>query len=308
MSATQGGHSTLDSGGDGLGYRPRDRLVEMTHTNREEMAEDVFVRPTESYHVGLARPSNSNYEAEHRPQMDPRQHRTTLDQVHEQSPMRRPSTPDHPAAKRVASRSRPEDRPLPQSLTDLLSHTPPKESRRGSHDLLKHMASSIEAGTTSSIDAGYATVQAQKPQTPPNPPTMQSSDKPIPTRTPNSQTRRPDHAQLAAEAAESRNRMPQYQSQSQRDAQRYGMFHGNTRRNSIDALFVGDDEDEAVEVPGMQEVHEQEKEAEPKTVSLGKSILGAPKRPPNSTGVAPVAPMLHNSPVAKKGEGERRGQ
>lgn len=118
-----------------------------------------------------------------------------------------------------------------------------------------------------------------------------------------------------AEASTTRNRIPQPRSQSQREAQRYGMFKPRARGDSIDALFVGDDEDEndeeeAIEVPAMEEVHEQEKGAEPKpvskTVSLGKSLLGAPKNPPKSTGSAPVAPMIHNSAFGKKGEGEKR--
>ncbi|KAJ4353980.1 uncharacterized protein N0V89_005712 [Didymosphaeria variabile] len=288
--------------------RSRDRLVELPPNRHDGVDEGAHLSPIESNHATGFRQSNGRYAAERHTQKNQRQHRTGLDQQLKQSPVRhrghRGGAPDQSVTKQLGSRNRPEGRPLPQSLDDLFSHPPPQEVRRGSHDILRAMAANIEEDTVSSIDEGYAAIQAQKP---PTPPTIQPLHKPSPPK-PNDLLRRPEHAQLAAEAAELRNRTLQQQSHSQREAQRYGMFNDHSRRSSIDALFVGDNEDEAVQVPAMQEVHEQEKQAEPRTVSLGKSMLGAPKKPPNATGPAPIAPMMHNSPAGKTDEAERRGQ
>ncbi|KAL1608363.1 hypothetical protein SLS60_003304 [Paraconiothyrium brasiliense] len=289
------GPGPVGGSGDMSRDRSRDRLVELPPNRHDGVDEGAHAIPTESNHSTGFRQWNGRY------QKDQRQYRASLDQQLKQSPVLQHGAPEQSITKQLDSRNRPEGRPLPQSLDDLFSHPPPQEVRQGSHGILRGMAANIEEDTASSIDEGYADIQAQKPQTPP---TIQPLHKPSPPK-PNGLLRRPEHAQLAAEAAELRSRTLQHQSQSNRDTQRYGMFNDHTRRSSIDALFVGDHEDEAVQVPAMQEVHEQEKQAKPRTVLLGKSMLGAPKKPLNATGSAPVAPMMHNSPAGKKDETER---
>lgn len=217
-----------------------------------------------------------------------RHHRPSLDQQQKPSPTRQRFDSEQPATKQHPSRAR------PQSVDDLFKHKPPNEIRPGSHDILTEMAASIEQDTISSIDAGYANIHARKPSPPP------TLDKPA--------TRRPEHARMAPPPPRSPSQSLS-QTPAQREAQRYGMFMSSHRRNSTDALFVGDDSDsdEAVQVPGMQEVDLEADTGggEKKAMSLGKSILGAPKRPPNATGEAPVAPMMHISPAAKNGGDDR---
>jgi hypothetical protein len=305
------GLGTLDGGGE---PRPRDRLVELQDSSHAGADEGAYVRPTDTPAMG-SRLSSGRYEAERRPHDALRHHQTSLDPQPSQCPTRQPTGAEDSAPKQTASRARPEARP--QSLGDLLSHKPSKEVRRGASHALKAMAASIEEEAASSIESGYVAAHARKPPTPPTLPPRDKPSPPIPKPTPahspaTSTLRRPEHAQLASEAAEQRTRMlqlPPPQSQAQRDAQRYGMFGARAPRNSSDTLFVRDDDDdddddeeEAVQVPAMQLVHEQEEGAEQRPVGLGKSMLGAPKKPPTATGTAPVAPMMHTSPVGKKGQ------
>lgn len=269
-----------------------------------------------------SRQPSGRYESssEHVSQLESRPKRSIIEKQRKQTPVHRPQTPDEAASKQFEPRPRSSCRSLPQSHADLFMSK--SESRRGSNSSVPNM--------TSIIDEGYAAVQKQKLQTPLE---TQPLEKPsskldgTPTRMP---VNRSEHAQKAAKAAEDRlqkqDKQPdspaqsQSQSQSQRQTnpsemqrenQRYDMFGGPTRRNSIDDLFVNDDEDEAVETPAMQEVHEQEEketERKPASLFLGNSLLGPSRKPANATGSAPIAPMMHNSPAAKKVEPERRAQ
>ncbi|KAF9734010.1 hypothetical protein PMIN01_08353 [Paraphaeosphaeria minitans] len=284
------GPGPLDGSGDLTSRdRSRDRLVEIPAGAHE----GAYVARTESPNTTCPRRSNARYEAEGRPVSNLRHQQLSSNQQQKSSPLHQPDS-EQPTPKQTPSRHR------PQSLSDLLMHSPPKDARRGSHDILKTMAVSIEEDTISSIEEGYTDIQAQMSPAP---------DKPSPPYTSTSNRR----AELA-ELAEQRARMPppsssQPQYPAQRDAKRYGMFTSHHGRSSaderLDSLFVVDDDDEdgeAVQIPGMQEVDLEMELADSggkKGVSLGKSILGAPKRPPNATGEAPVAPMMHISSAGK---------
>ncbi|KAF1971890.1 hypothetical protein BU23DRAFT_600103 [Bimuria novae-zelandiae CBS 107.79] len=219
---------------------------------------------SESSHAAESQQPSSRYDGDRRP--------------HKQTPVRRPETPESSLSTRTTGR------PLPQNHADLFSTKHAKNSRRG-----PNMGGSL-------IDEGYALTQKQKPRTPPTaqpPETPQVSPKSMDTPT------RAEATQQAAKAAESR----QEKSSQKPPEQRYGMFGGNGRANSVDRLFVGDDDEEALETPHMQEIHEQEEKDTPrKPLALGNSLLGTPKKGP-----APVAPpMVGPSSAGKKNE-ERRG-
>ncbi|KAL5382082.1 hypothetical protein DPSP01_006760 [Paraphaeosphaeria sporulosa] len=294
------GPSTLDGSGDlTLRDRSRDRLVKIPPGANE----GAYVSRMESPNTTGPRRSNVHYDTEGRPVSNLRHHQPSVNQQQKSSP-RQPSD-EQPVPKQPSSRNR------PQSLNDLLTHMPLKEVRGSPHDILKAMAAGVEEDTIPSIEKNCADIQAQTPS---------ALDKPSPPNT-SIPTRRP-------ELAEQRARMPppsssQPQTPAQREAKRYGMFTSHHRRSSaderLDSLFVGDeeDEDEAVEVPGMQEVNDMDAAVDLREragvmkkkgvgVSLGRSILGAPKRPPNATGEAPVAPMMHID-SAGKGTGKNAG-
>lgn len=237
--------------------------------------------------------ANTHPEDEHRPRPEPHLNRLIQESRPKQNSIRRPEPPKQPPSKQPPSRTRIGGHPLPQNHADLFKKHPSNHPRLTSPKFMD---------TTSLIDSGYAATQRPKPQTP----THLHSNKHAQTTisTPNHPSiprSEPLRATPEAQKAHSR----------EQSAQRYGMFNrgGDSRingdhRSNDDALedLFGDGDDEAVQTPAMQEVHEQEKTDVRKPLHLGNSMLGSLK---GSVGSAPMAPMVHNSPTGKKSD---RGQ
>lgn len=213
-----------------------------------------------------------------------------------QSSSRRPEPPSQSSANQPGPQARSTGRVLPQSHADLFKKK------------------NLPMDMTSVIDQGYAHAQLQKqnrPQQTPQPPPSESQSQPQENPTPKQRSATPTRTPVP----ENHGRNVQAQSQSQSQSQRYGMFKDparSTTTKDLDSLFVEDDEDdEAVQTPGMQEVHEQDEAEEaastPKPLALGNSLLGRSLKERKAAAGAPVAPMMHNSPGGKKGE-ERRTQ
>ncbi|KAJ4302854.1 ATPase of 26S proteasome regulatory subunit 4 [Kalmusia sp. IMI 367209] len=251
------------------------RLVELSENGRGEADEDKGAAL--SFDAVESRRSNGRFEAEHRPVVASRQHRAAYEQ-HDQSQLRRHANGDRSATKQVTSHGRPSDRPLPRTLDELMSQPSGKKYKpRNTFDSLSILGSSAEEEFR--IISKQCTPPVSQPLTEPSASPSKKS--------PANRDHR-EHVQPAPEGLS-------FQQQSQR----YGMFSNQHRDDDLDDLFM-DDNEEAIEMPAMEEVHEQE---ERPAIYLGTSKLGAPKKPLNASGAAPVAPMMHNS---AKGDPERR--
>lgn len=237
--------------------------------------------------------ANTRPEDEHRPRPEPHLNRLAQESRPKQNPIRRPEPPKQPPSKQTPSRTRIGGHPLPQNHADLFKKHPSNNPRLTSPKFMD---------TSSLIDSGYAATQRPKPQTP----THLHSNKHA-----QNTTSTPNH--LSVPLSEPLRATPEAQKAHNREqsAQRYGMFNrGGDRRitgdhrsidDALEDLF-GYGDDEAVQTPAMQEVHEQEKTDVRKPLHLGNSMLGSLK---GSVGSAPMAPMVHNSPTGKKSD---RGQ
>lgn len=274
--------------------RSRDRLVELPSGADSNATASRTESPNPTT---FPRRSTTRYDAEGRPIQKSR--------PNSQKPPHAPRTSDLelPASKLPQAPSR----NLPHTLDDLLDHKTSKEVRPDSHSFLKKITARVVDDTySSSIEQGYDAIHVRDKDPTPKPTNMSP-----PTQPP--AVRRSDAA------TEHHTRMPPPSTPAQRDAKRYGMFsphhrspHAKSLRES--PLFVGSDEDEAVQVSGAQEIGlgpgipssgGNAKRAAP--LSMGASMLGAPKKPPNATGEAPVAPMMHNSKSEGKGGGKGGG-
>lgn len=210
-----------------------------------------------------------------------------------QTASQRVKTPSPSSTIVSSSQARSTGRTLPQTHADLFKKKNPR------------------LDMPSVIDQGYAHAQKQKQkqaqQTPPSSHTLEAT------------TPKPSNAIRSSppSSSSSSSQLPSQAPATQ--SQRYGMFHEPVRgatpsTKDLDSLFVEDDEEddeEAVQTPAMQEVHEQG-EADTsspaqKPLAMGNSLLGRSLKERMGAGGAPVAPMVHTGSGGKK-EGERRAQ